>query len=279
MLLSDNIKCVLVDNCEYLTSNQAEELFYVSKLLNIPVIAYGNRLLYGIYSSLGASRLMALADNIEKIDMVLPSKRAMLDFNYGAMNCSKTAQMLTKEQALTNYGFKTCVVKPKTDREELYVSSRIGLKKKADIVLDSSDSIYCQADYLTNNNFNYILVDEAQFLTEKQINQLRRLVDDYNIPVACYGLKSDFLSNLFPGSKRLLEVSDNIYKFKTVCSCGRGAEFNVRKDSRGKYVTSGEQVCIDNGGNYDSECPYCFMKHVLGIELSNKSYVKKRIKK
>lgn len=274
-----DMKCVLVDNAEYLTEEQAEDLFYASKILDVPVIAYGNRLLYGIYPSPGVCRLMALADSIEKIDMVLPSKKATLDFNYGAMNCSKTAQMLTKDQALADYGFKTFIVKPKSDREELYVSSRIGLKKKADLVMDPSDSIYCQGDYLTDNKYNYVLVDEAQFLTEKQINQLRKLVDDYNIPVSCYGLKVDFLSNLFEGSKRLLEVSDNIYKLKTVCSCGRGANFNVRKNDAGDYVTEGEQVCIDTGANYDSECPYCFMEHVMGINLKTKSVVTRVRKK
>ena len=126
------------------------------------------------------------------------------------MNCSKTAQLLTKNQSLLDDGFRTCIIKPKLDRDEWYISSRIGLRKKADIVLDSLDSIYGQGEYLYGDRINQILVDEAQFLTTNQINQLRRIVNDYNIPVACYGLKSDFLSNLFPGSQRLLEISDNI---------------------------------------------------------------------
>lgn len=275
-VLDKNIYCVLVDNCEYLSVSQAEDLFYVSKILDIPVIAYGNRLLDKMVTSLGVCRLMALADNIEKIDNSISNKRATLDFNYGAMNCSKTAQLLTKNQSLLDDGYRTCLVKPSIDRDAVYITSRIGLRKKADIVLDTMDSIYGQAEYLYQERINQILVDEVQFLTSNQIDQLRRIVDDYNMPIICYGLKGDFLSNLFPGSQRLLEVSDNIYKMKTVCGCGLGANFNVRIDSKGNYVTQGEQVCIDNGGNYDSECPICFMEHVMGIDTKVKSRIIKR---
>ena len=274
--ITDNIKCVLVDNAEYLTVEQANDLFYFSKLVDIPVIVYANRLINGYETSLGVCRLMALADMIEKIDNSISNKKATLDFNYGAMNCSKTSQLLSKNQSLLDFGYKTCLVKPVIDRDEVYITSRIGLRKKADIVLRDEDMIYGQAEYLYRDRVNEILVDEAQFLTVSQINQLRRIVDDYGIPVVCYGLKSDFLSNLFPGSQRLLEISDNIYKMKTVCGCGRGANFNVRKDKNGNYVTQGEQVVIDDGGNYDSECALCFMDHVMGIDTKVKSMVKKK---
>lgn len=272
----DDIKCVLVDNAEYLTSLQAEDLFYVSKLLDIPVIAYGNRLIDGVVTSVGVCRLMALADDIEKIGHSMSSKKATLNYKYGAMNCSKTSQMLVETQTLIDDGLKPCVVKPKLDRDEYYVGSRIGLRKKADIVLDKNDGIYGLAEYLYHDKFNCIMVDEVQFLTLEQINQLKRITIDYNIPVVCYGLKSDFLSNLFPGSQRLLEISDNIYKMQTVCGCGRGADFNVRKDKFGNYVTYGEQVVIDDGDNYDSECALCFMEHVLGIDTKVKSRVRKK---
>ncbi|MBQ2873258.1 MAG: hypothetical protein IJE89_04605 [Bacilli bacterium] len=270
------LKCILVDNAEYLKEEQAEDLFYISKMLDIPVIAYGNRLIDEKKTSLGVCRLMALADDIEKIDMSMPSKRATLDFNYGAMNCSKTAQLLTKDQSLIDEGFKTCIIKPKLDRDELYIASRIGLRKKADIILDLDDNIYGQAEYLYRDRINHILVDEAQFLTPRQIEQLRRIVNDYNMPISCYGLKSDFLSNLFPGSQRLLEISDNIYKMNTVCSCGCGANFNVRKDRFDNYVTEGEQVCIDQGDNYDSECALCFMEHVMKIDTASRKRVRKK---
>lgn len=272
----ENLKCILVDNSEYLTKEEAEDLFYISKLLDIPVIAYGNRLINGMTTSIGSCRLMALADDIEKIDMGSSPKRATLDLNYGAMNCSKTAQLLTKNQALIDEGFKTCIIKPKLDRDEFYIASRIGLKKKADIILDANDVIYGQGEYLYKDRINYILVDEAQFLTPRQIEQIKKIVIDYNIPVSCYGLKSDFLSNLFPGSQRLLELADNIYKMNTVCSCGSGANFNVRIDVSGNYVTKGEQICIDEGSNYDSECALCFMEHVLEIDTNYKKRVRKK---
>lgn len=268
--------CVLVDNGEYLTEDQALDLFYVSKLLDIPVIVYANRLINERETSLGVCRLMALCDEIEKIGYGISSKRGTLDFTYGAMNCSKTAELLIRNERMIQDGLKTCLIKPKLDRDEVYITSRIGLKKKADIVLDKDDTIYGIGEYMCQDRVNHILVDEAQFLTTSQINQLRRIVNDYNIPVSCYGLRTDFLSNLFPGSQRLLEISDNIYKMKTVCSCGRGADFNVRKDKFGNYVTQGEQVVIDDGGNYDSECAMCFIEHVMGIDTKVKSRVRKK---
>ena len=273
--LNNDLKCVLIDNCEYLNVTQVEDLFKVSKILDVPVIAYGNRMINNRYRSDGACRLMALADNIEKIEHGMVSKKATLNFNYGAMNCSKTSDLLVRDRTLTNSGCKTCIVKPKLDRDIFCISSRIGLSKKADIVLDKDDGIYGQAEYLYRERVNYILVDEVQFLTPSQIEQIRRIVDDYDIPVTCYGLKTDFLSNLFPGSQRLLELADNINKMKTVCSCGRGADFNVRKDRNGNYVTQGEQIVIDDGGNYDSECALCFMEHVMKIDMN----VKKRVLK
>lgn len=273
--LNNDLKCVLIDNAEYLNVTQVEDLFKVSKILDIPVIAYGNRMINNRYRSDGACRLMALADDIEKIEHGMVSKKATLNFNYGAMNCSKTSDLLVRDRTLTNSGCKTCIVKPKLDRDIFSISSRIGLSKKADIVLDRDDGIYGQAEYLYRDRVNYILVDEVQFLTPSQIEQIRRIVDDYDIPVTCYGLKTDFLSNLFPGSQRLLELADNINKMKTVCSCGRGADFNVRKDKYGNYLTQGEQIVIDDGDNYDSECALCFMEHVLKIDTD----VKKRILK
>ena len=271
-----DLKCILIDNAEYLNVTQVEDLFKVSKILDVPVIAYGNRLVNGRYTSVGACRLMALADDIEKIEHGMVTKRATLNFNYGAMNCSKTSDLLVRNQSLINFGYKTCIVKPKLDRDIFSVSSRIGLKKKADIVLDRNDSIYGQAEYLYKDRVNYILVDEVQFLTPVQIEQIRRIVNDYDIPVICYGLKTDFLSNLFPGSQRLLELADNINKMNTVCSCGRGADFNVRKDRYGNYVTQGEQIVIDDGDNYDSECALCFMEHVMGINTKVKRRVLKK---
>ncbi len=270
-----NLHGVLIDNAEYLTDKDAEELFFVAKILDIPVIAYGNRLINNMISSLGIGRLLALSDDIERIDGCRTNKKGTLVYNYGAMNCSKTAQLLTKNQALKDEGFNTCLIKPRLDRTESYISSRIGLCEKADIILDTDSNIYGQAEYLYHDRINYILVDEAQFLTINQINQLRKIVNDYNIPILCYGLKSDFLSNLFPGSQRLLEVSDDVYKMKTVCTCGKGANFNVRKDKYGNYVTQGDQICIDDGDNYDSECPLCFIEHVLGIDTKCKSRIKK----
>ena len=148
---------------------------------------------------------------------------------------------------------------------------------KGMILLPHNDIRFEVDTKATSNLMDIVeMFHDNKIFVVSQINQLRRIVNDYNIPVMCYGLKSDFLSNLFPGSKRLLETSDNIRKLRTVCGCGAGANFNVRKDKNGNYITQGEQVCIDDGGNYDSECALCFMEHVMGIDTKHKSRIKKK---
>ena len=272
----DNLYCVLVDNSEYLTKKQAEDLYYVSKVLDITVICYGKRLMNNGKRSPGAIRLMELADIIEPVDKDdTLTTEAKLQFYYGAMNCSKTAKLLYMAERLKEQGLRVCIIKPKLDRDEEYVLSRIGLKKKADIILDIDTPVYSEAEYMVRNRINYILVDEAQFLTEKQIDELKKITIRYNIPVRCYGIKVDFLTHSFTGSGRLLEVADEIRKLKTVCVCGKGADFNARVDSKGNYQTKGSQLCIDSG-NYISLCADCNLKYVLKIDKNNPEKLMKR---
>lgn len=262
------IAAILVDNSQYLSVQHAEDLFFIVNLLDIPVIAYGDRTLRGDVYSAGAMRLMELSNTIEEIDEEYLKKRkkakgAKLEYYYGAMNSSKTAKLLYKADELDKAGLNVFLMKPFSDRDPSMITSRIGMQAKADLVIDNNTKLYGEGEYLLRKHINYILVDEAQFLTERQIDELKQIVRDYDIPVRCYGLKVDFLSNHFTGSGRLLETADSLVKLRTVCPCGEGAIFNARINSNGEYQKSGGQVVIDNGGNYISICPKCFIENVM----------------
>ena len=106
-----------------------------------------------------------------------------------------------------------------------------------------------------------IIADECQFLTEQQIDQLRSIVNDYNIPVMCFGLRTDFLTRLFPGSRRLMEVADTIQEIKTICDCGRKATVNARI-ANGRVVTEGEQVFLGGNESYVAMCYKCWQEKI-----------------
>ena len=265
------ISCVLVDNCQFLSEKDAEDLFFIANLLDIRVIAYGNRMLAGNIYSVGSMRLMELSNIIKEIDQeyfkISRTKGARLEFHYGAMNSSKTAKLLFKTRELEKAGLNVILMKPSQDRDAVMISSRIGMKEKADIVVSDSTKLYCEGEYFVREHVNYVLVDEAQFFTVDQIEQLRRIVDDYNIPIRCYGLKIDFLSRHFTGSGRLLEISDGLEQLDTQCECDKDAIFNARINSNGEYQKAGEVISIDNGSNYVSLCPDCYIKNVMSDNI------------
>ena len=184
---------------------------------------------------------------------------AKLYFRYGAMNSGKTTLLL---QAAYNYeerGLKTLVLKPSIDTKgENFLVSRIGLKRKVDHLISTEEDIYL---YLEKSikNISCIFVDEAQFLSKHQVEDLMQIVVDFNIPIICYGLRTDFKTEGFSGSTRLLEIAHSIEEIKTICSCGKKAMFNTRKIN-GKFTFTGEKVAIDNTNQvtYDSLCPNCY---------------------
>lgn len=188
---------------------------------------------------------------------------AKLYFRYGAMNSGKTALLL---QAAHNYeerGMEVLIVKPTIDSKgDDHLVSRIGLTRKVDKLLAPKDDIYKYVKKI-KGNIKCILVDEAQFLEKEQVDQLMHIVVKLNIPVICYGLRSDFKTNGFPGSTRLLELAHTIEEMKTICSCGRKAMFNARKVN-GKFVFDGEQVAIDGEDKvtYESLCPNCYYEEL-----------------
>ena len=163
---------------------------------------------------------------------------AKLYFRYGAMGSSKTANALMVAYNYKERGKKVLLAKPKLDTREVGVMhSRIGLEQPCiyveDLVEKSLDEL---------NKYDCIIVDEAQFCKKEDVKFFTRLVDDLDIPVICYGLRTDFQMNLFEGSMWLLAWADKIEELKTVCWCGRGARCNARIDADGNMVSSGEQV-------------------------------------
>ena len=188
---------------------------------------------------------------------------AKLYFRYGAMGCGKTAQLL---QVAFNYkekGMIVCVMKPKIDTKAgSKLQTRIGIERDIDYLILEDDDIY----EIVKNKYsksNCILIDEAQFLSKEQVDNLMRIVVKLNIPVMCYGLRTDFLTNGFTGSIRLLEIAHTIEELKTICKCGRKATYNARYVND-RIVTSGTSIVIDNDPNvkYVSLCPYCYYDEI-----------------
>ena len=185
-----------------------------------------------------------------------------LYFRYGAMNCGKSSALMQVAHNYNENDMKVVVIKSSIDTKgEDYLESRIGLKRKVDILLDKDKSL---EDYYDewNKDISCILVDEAQFLTQKQVEELWVASKMLDIPVICYGLKTDFKSNLFEGSKRLIELSDELEELTTICSCGEKAKFNARYID-GEFALEGDEVLIDGSQEnveYKPMCGKCYLK-------------------
>ena len=153
------------------------------------------------------------------------------------------------------------LVKPSADDRDgaLTIKSRIGLAAEAEAI--GAQENICQL-YYSREKVDVVIVDECQFLTESQIDQLRELVDEENIPVLCFGLRTDFQTKLFPGSRRLFEVADSITEIKTICGCGSKATVNARIDEDGYVITEGAQVCLGGNDRYIAMCHKCWKRAV-----------------
>ena len=187
---------------------------------------------------------------------------AKLYFTYGARGSSKTAQALITKYNYEERGLKVWLLKPAADVRDgaLTVMSRLGLQASA---LPVSPEMDIRALYRGNEDVNVVIVDECQFLTEAQIDQLRELVDEKNVSVMCFGLRTDFQTKLFPGSRRLLEVADEITEIKTMCECGKKATVNARIDGEGYVVTEGAQVFLGGNDSYIAMCHRCWRHAIL----------------
>ena len=185
---------------------------------------------------------------------------AKLYFKYGAMGSSKTANALITRFNYQERNMKVWLIKPSIDDRDgaNVIRSRIGLEAVADVITPDAD-IFSLFDE-NHRDADVIITDECQFFTPEQIDQLRRIVDVYDIPVMCFGLRTDFLTHLFPGSRRLFEVADSITEIKTICSCGSKATVNARIDENGNVVTTGSQILIGGNDSYIAMCHKCWKK-------------------
>ena len=193
---------------------------------------------------------------------------AKLYFKYGAMGSSKTANALITKFNYEERGMKVWLIKPSIDVRDGadVVKSRIGLSSKAEIITPDKDIV---AEFNTHPDYDVIITDECQFFTPAQIDQLRKIVDEKNIPVLCYGLRTDFLTHLFPGSSRLFEVADSITEIKTICECGKKAIVNARIDENGKVVTEGGQILLGGNDSYVAMCHNCWQSTIAKQKLEN----------
>ena len=188
---------------------------------------------------------------------------AKLYFKYGAMGSSKTAQALITKYNYEENDMKVWLIKPSADTRDgvNILRSRIGLQAEVEIASPETD-IYRRYQEAFAGNCDAVIVDECQFLTPEQIDQLRAIVDDYNVPVMCFGLRTDFQTKLFPGSRRLMELADAIQEIKTICDCSAKATVNARIDSDGYIVTEGAQVVLGGNDSYIAMCHRCYVRGI-----------------
>ena len=191
---------------------------------------------------------------------------AKLYFKFGAMKCGKTTDIIKTYYNYKEKGMNVLIMKPGDDKKAgSKIQSRSGAELDTNYVVNTDVNVYNLIAYhLINNNLDCIIVDEAQFLTPIQVDQLSNVVDSFNIPVLCYGLRADAFTKLFPGSKRLFEVADVMEELKAICKCGSKATYNLRLnriDGELIPVFEGEQISIDGiDAEYDSVCRPCYKK-------------------
>lgn len=179
-----------------------------------------------------------------------------LYFKYGCMNSSKSANLLMIKHNYEEQGFRVLLLKPQVDDRDgkSVIRSRVGIQSEC-ITLDYDSSVY---SCFNLEKTDVVMVDEAQFLSEEQVNELYQI--SFQVPVMCFGLLIDFTQHLFPGSKRLVELAESIQEIKTVCKCGRKATINARFDQNGRVMTKGEQIDIGGNEKYRALCKECYAK-------------------
>jgi thymidine kinase len=195
---------------------------------------------------------------------------AKLYFRYGAMGSSKTANALMVRYNYVEKGQNALLLKPAVENRdgEMVIKSRIGLSSECETVESFLKNV--QENWFLKKdgswkNYDCIIIDEANFLSESDVDKLAEIVDTFNIPIICYGLRTDFTGHLFEGSRRLMEIADKIEEVPTVCWCGHRAHFNARVFN-GEIVRHGEQVMMGGNESYVSLC----RKHYLSGEITGK---------
>lgn len=194
---------------------------------------------------------------------------ANLEFRYGPMNSGKSMALLQMAYNYEENNKKVILIKSSIDTKgEDYLVSRIGPKRKVDIKLLENESLFCDKYIKSILKADAILVDEAQFLTKKQVEELWIISKKHNISVICFGLKTNFKSEFFEGSKRIFELADKFKELETICSCGVKARFNARRVNK-RFTLKGDECIIDGKKEkyeYVPLCGKCYMKKVLKIK-------------
>ncbi len=187
---------------------------------------------------------------------------AKLYFKYGAMGSAKTAQALITKFNYEERGMSVWLIKPAVDKRDGddMISSRIGLSAKCTPIAEG-ESIARIFEQL-NTEFDCIIADESQFFTPSQIDELRLMADERDIPVMCYGLRTDFMTKMFSGSARLFELADSISEIKTMCECGQKASVNARIGKNGRIVTSGHKILLGGNDKYVAMCHRCWQRRI-----------------
>ena len=185
---------------------------------------------------------------------------AKLHFFYSTMNAGKSTALLQSNHNYIESKLNTLLFIPDGVESDGYIVSRIGLKKKA-IIANKKYNFYKEIINRSNKNISCIFVDEAQFLSKIQVRQLAKIADTKNIPVMCYGIRTDFQGKLFEGSCELLAIADNLNELKTICSeCEKKATMVARLDENGKVILRGDKVLIGGNEIYKSLCRTHFRK-------------------
>ena len=201
------------------------------------------------------------------------NRRGKLYFRYGTMGSAKTALLLTQAYNFEERGMEFICMKPIVDtrEKENVIKSRIGIKRECLWIYQDTD-IYELVKNIYEETLvvkDWILIDEAQFLSQEQVDQLARIVDDYGCNVVCYGLRTAFQSKMFEGSRRLFEIADTIDEIKSTCSCGRKTIINARIDADGSVITDGNQVMIGGDDKYIAMCRRCWRNKRLESSEKN----------
>ncbi|MFK7857472.1 MAG: thymidine kinase [Granulosicoccus sp.] len=191
---------------------------------------------------------------------------AQLYFYYSAMNAGKSTSLLQSAHNYREQGMQVALYTAALDDRygKGIICSRIGLQESA-LLFDSDTDFFEPLNTLhEQEQLACVLVDEAQFLSKRQVDELARVVDELSLPVLCFGIRTDFQGELFPGSSRLLAIADKLAELKTVCECGKKATMTVRLDEHGKVVAAGEQVQIGGNERYESKCRRHYRKLMSG---------------
>lgn len=181
---------------------------------------------------------------------------AKLYFSYSAMNAGKSTALIQVAHNYEERGMDTYLLNAQLDDRSGpgKIVSRVGLEKPADTYTDSDDLFAKIADRISAGTIACVLIDEAQWLTKAQVWQLSEVADKLSVPVMCYGIRTDFQGELFPGSKELLAIADELRELRTICHCGKKATMVLQKSAEGTVLTEGPQVFVGGNETYESVC-------------------------